>query len=185
MGDQTLQHVSQRMEGAIEHLRKEFAGLRTGRASLALLDHVVVDYYGTPTPLKQLANLSVPESRLITIQPWDTSIMKEIEKALITSDLGLTPSNDGKIIRLPIPPLSEERRKDLVKVSKKYGEETKVQIRGCRRDGNEELKARQKNGDLTEDGLRRAESENQKLTDTYIHKVDDLLKKKEEEILEI
>ena len=185
MGDQTLQNVSQRMEGAIEHLRKEFAGLRTGRASLALLDHVFVDYYGTPTPLKQLANLSVPESRLITIQPWDASIMKEIEKALATSDLGLTPSNDGKIIRLPIPPLSEERRKDLVKVSKKYGEETKVQIRGFRREGNEALKARQKGGELTEDELRRVENENQKLTDTYIHKVDELLKKKEEEILEI
>ena len=130
MVDPTLQQVTQRMEGSIEHLRKEFAALRTGRASLALLDHITVDYYGNPTPLKQVANISVPESRLITIQPWDPSIIKTIEKVITTSDLGLTPANDGKIIRLPIPPLSEERRKDLVKISKKYGEDTKVQIRG-------------------------------------------------------
>ena len=162
MADKALEKVSQRMEGAIEHLRKEFASLRTGRASLTLLDHIILDYYGTPTPLKQVANLSVPESRLITIQPWDPSIMKDIEKAIVTSDLGLTPSNDGKIIRLPVPPLSEERRKELVKISKKYGEETKVQIRGFRREGNEELKHSQKDGKLTEDELRRAEADNQK-----------------------
>ena len=173
------------MDRSIEHLRKEFAAVRTGRASLALLDHITVDYYGTPTPLKQVANLSTPESRLITIQPWDPSIIRDIEKAITSSDLGLTPSNDGKIIRLPIPPLSEERRKELVKLTKKYGEETKVSIRGCRRDGNEELKRRQKEGELTEDNLRKAENENQKLTDKYIQKVDELLKKKEEEILEI
>ena len=119
------------------------------------------------------------------IQPWDPSSIKDIEKALTSSDLGLTPSNDGKLIRLPIPPLSEERRKELVKLTKKYGEETKVQIRGFRRDGNEELKKRQKDGELTEDDLRRAENDNQKLTDKYVQKVDELLKKKEEEILEI
>jgi len=185
MPDKTLQKVTQRMDGSIEHLRKEFAAVRTGRASLVLLDHITVDYYGTPTPLKQIANLSVPESRLITIQPWDPSIIRDIEKAMAVSDLGLTPSNDGKIIRLPIPPLSEERRKELVKLTKKYGEEMKIQIRGFRRDGNEELKRRQKEGELNEDDVRRAEIENQKLTDTYIHKVDELLKKKEEEILEI
>lgn len=173
------------MEGALEHLKREFSALRTGRASVALLDHISINYYGTPTPLKQVANLAVPESRLITIQPWDTSQIKEIEKAIISSELGLTPSNDGKLIRLPIPPLSEERRKDLVKVCKKYGEETKIQVRGFRRDGNDELKKRQKDGSLTEDGLRRLEADNQKLTDKFIHQIDELIKKKEDEILEI
>jgi ribosome recycling factor len=185
MSDPTIQKVNQQMDGAIEHLKREFAGLRTGRASLGLLDHIKIDYYGTPTPLKQVANLGIPESRLITIQPWDTSHIKEIERAIISSDLGLMPSNDGKLIRLPIPPLSEERRKDLVKLSKKYGEETKVQIRGFRREGNEELKRQQKDNTITEDDLRRLEIENQKLTDAFIHTVDELIKKKEEEILSI
>ncbi len=185
MSDLTIQHVNQRMDGSIEHLKREFSSLRTGRASLGLLDHIKIDYYGTPTPLKQVANLGIPESRLITIQPWDASHIKEIERAITSSDLGLTPSNDGKLIRLPIPPLSEERRKDLVKLSKKYGEETKVQIRGFRRDGNDELKRLQKDSTITEDDLRHLESENQKLTDKYIHIVDDLIKKKEEEILAI
>ncbi len=185
MSDPTIQKVNQQMDGAIEHLKREFAGLRTGRASLGLLDHIKIDYYGTPTPLKQVANLGIPESRLITIQPWDISHIKEIERAIISSDLGLMPSNDGKLIRLPIPPLSEERRKDLVKLSKKYGEETKVQIRGFRREGNEELKRQQKDSTITEDDLRRLEIENQKLTDTFIHTVDELIKKKEEEILSI
>jgi ribosome recycling factor len=152
---------------------------------LGLLDHIKIDYYGTPTPLKQVANLGIPESRLITIQPWDASHIREIERAITSSDLGLTPSNDGKLIRLPIPPLSEERRKDLVKLSKKYGEETKVQIRGFRRDGNDELKRRQKDSTITEDELHHLESDNQKLTDKYIHTVDELIKKKEEEILAI
>ncbi|HBP87223.1 MAG TPA: ribosome recycling factor, partial [Nitrospiraceae bacterium] len=114
MSDPTILKTTQRMEGAIEHLKREFTAIRTGRASLGLLDHITVDYYGTPTPLKQVANLAIPESRMITIQPWDTSQIREIERAIISSELGLTPSNDGKLIRLPIPPLSEERRKDLV-----------------------------------------------------------------------
>lgn len=173
------------MDGVLEHLKKELTGLRGGRASLSILDHIKVDYYGTPTPLKQVGNLSMPDGRMITIQPWDTSIIKEIEKAIATSDLGITPSNDGKLIRLPIPPLSEERRKDLVKVSKKYGEDTKIHIRGIRREGNEELKKLQKDSTITEDDLRRGETEIQKITDAEIKKVDDLLKKKEEEILEI
>jgi len=185
MSDPTIQKVKQQMDGAIEHLKREFAGLRTGRASLGLLDHIKIDYYGTPTPLKQVANLGIPESRLITIQPWDISHIKEIERAIISSDLGLMPSNDGKLIRLPIPPLSEERRKDLVKLSKKYGEETKVQIRGFRREGNDELKRQQKDSTITEDDLRHLEIENQKLTDAFIHTVDELIKKKEEEILSI
>lgn len=173
------------MDGAIEHLKKELGGIRGGRASLSILDHIKVDYYGTPTPLKQVGNLAMPDGRLITIQPWDPSLIREIEKAIIASDLGITPSNDGKIIRLPIPPLSEERRRDLVKVSKKYGEETKIHIRGIRREGNDELKKLQKDAVLTEDDLRRGEAEIQKITDAEIKKVDELLKKKEEEILEI
>ncbi|UCH90772.1 MAG: ribosome recycling factor [Nitrospirota bacterium] len=185
MSDPTIQKVNKHMEGAIEHIKREFTALRTGRASLGLLDHIKIDYYGTLTPLKQVANLAIPESRLITIQPWDVSHIKEIERAIVSSELGLTPSNDGKLIRLPIPPLSEERRKDLVKLSKKYGEETKVQIRGFRRDGNDELKKRQKDSTITEDELRHLENENQKLTDKFIRTVDELIKKKEEEILSI
>ena len=185
MTDPIIQNVNQHMEDAIEHLKREFTSLRTGRASLGLLDHIKIDYYGTPTPLKQVANLGVPESRLITIQPWDVSHIKEIERAIISSDLGLSPSNDGKLIRLPIPPLTEERRKDLVKLSKKYGEEAKVHIRGCRREGNDALKHRQKDNTITEDELRHLEGENQKLTDKFIHTVDDLIKKKETEILAI
>lgn len=185
MDQAVLQKLTQQMYGAIEHLKRELAGLRTGRASLSLLDRVNVEYYGNPTPLKQVANLALPDTRLITIQPWDPTLIKEIEKAILSSELGLTPSNDGKIIRLPIPPLSEERRKELVKISKKYGEETKVHIRGVRREGNERLKELQKEAKITEDDLHRGEAEIQKLTDQEIKKVDDLLKKKEEEILEI
>ena len=185
MSDPSIEKVTQKMEGALEHLKREFLSLRTGRASVNLLDHITVNYYGTPTPLKQVANLAIPESRLITIQPWDPTQIKEIEKAIIASELGLTPSNDGKMIRLPIPPLSEERRKDLVKLCKKYGEESKVQIRGFRRDGNEDNKKRQKEGLITEDTLRRLEADIQKLTDKFTHQIDELIKKKEEEILEI
>ena len=173
------------MEGAIDHLKKELGGLRSGRASLSLLDRIMVNYYGTPTPLKQVGNLAMPDSRLMTIQPWDPSIIKDLEKAILTSDLGLTPSNDGKIIRLPIPPLSEERRKEVVKICKKLGEDTKVHIRGIRREGNDELKRLQKEATITEDELHHGEAEIQKITDRDTKKVDELLKKKEEEILEI
>lgn len=175
----------ERMEGAIEHLKRELSGLRTGRASLGLLDQVRVDYYGTPTPLKQVANLSVPDPRLITVQPWEPGMIKEIEKALQASGLGLTPSNDGKMIRLPIPPLTEERRKELIKLCRKYGEEAKVHLRTHRREANDELKRLQKEAKLSEDDLRRGEAETQKLTDQYVQKVDEILKKKEEEILAI
>ncbi|MBI4400349.1 MAG: ribosome recycling factor [Nitrospirae bacterium] len=181
----TKQKLIERMEAAVEYLKRELGGLRTGRASLALLDGIKVDYYGTPTPLKQVANLGVPESRLITVQPWEPPLMKEIEKAIQASGLGLTPSNDGKVIRIPIPPLSEERRKELTKLCKKHGEETKVQIRNIRHDGNNELKRLHKESKLAEDELRRAEAETQKLTDQYVHTVDQIVKKKEEEILEI
>jgi len=176
--------VKEKMETSIEHLRKEMSGVRTGRASLALLDQIKVDYYGTPTPLKQVAALSVPESRQIAVQPWEPGIITEIEKAILTSDLGLTPNNDGKIIRINIPALTEERRKDLVKHCKKLGEDTKVVIRNIRRDANDELKTQQKSGALNEDSHRKSQDEIQKLTDEYIKKIDDVIKHKETEILE-
>lgn len=182
---ESKQKATQRMEGTLEHLKTELASVRTGRASLALLDGIRVDYYGTPTPLKQIANLAVPESRLLTVQPWEPGMVKEIEKALLVSDLGLTPSNDGKLIRIPIPLLTEERRKDLIKLCKKHGEDTKVHIRGVRREANDELKQAQKDAKITEDDLRKGESEIQRLTDQYVQKVDSVLKKKEEEILEV
>ena len=179
------QKTTEKMEHALEHLKRDLAGLRTGRASVALLDGIRVDYYGNPTPLKQVANLAIPDSRLITIQPYDQKMIREIEKAIQVSDLGLTPSNDGKLIRVPLPPLTEERRKELIKVCKKHGEEVKVQVRGFRRDGNDELKKLQKDAKLTEDELRKSETEIQKLTDQYVQKIDDVLKKKESEILEV
>jgi len=173
------------MEAALEHLKVELGGIRSGRASLTLLDGIKVDYYGTPTPLKQVATLAVPESRLLTVQPWEPPLIKEIERALLASGVGLTPSNDGKMIRIPIPPLSEERRRELIKLCKKHGEETKVHLRNIRREGNEELKRLQKESKLTEDDLRKAEAEVQKLTDQHVQKVDQILQKKEEEILEV
>ena len=179
------QKLTEKMEHALEHLKRDLAGLRTGRASVALLDGVRVDYYGTMTPLKQISNISTPEARLITIQPWEPNLIKEIEKAISNSGLGVNPSNDGKLIRLPLPPLTEERRKELGKICKKHGEDTKVQIRGFRRDANEELKKLQKDTKLTEDELRKAEQDTQKLTDAYVQKIDDVIKKKEQEILEV
>ena len=185
MPSATKQKVIGRMEAALEHLKVELGGIRSGRASLTLLDGIKVDYYGTPTPLKQVATLAVPESRLLTVQPWEPPLIKEIERALLASGLGLTPSNDGKMIRIPIPPLSEERRRELIKLCKKHGEETKVHLRNIRREGNEELKRLQKESKLTEDDLRKAEAEVQKLTDQHVQKVVQILQKKEEEILEV
>ena len=179
------QKATDRMEGALEHLKHDLAGLRTGRASIALLDGIRVDYFGTMTPLKQVANLATPEARLITIQPWEPRLIKEIEKAISASGLGITPSNDGKVIRIPLPPLTEERRKELTKICKKHGEDTKVHVRGFRRDANEELKKWQKDAKLTEDEQRKGEAEIQKLTDQYIQKIDDVIKKKEHDILEV
>ena len=177
--------IAERMETTLEHLKRDLAGLRTGRASLVLLDNIKVDYYGTQTPLKQVANLAVPESRLITIQPWEQSLIKEIEKAITAAELGLNPSNDGKLIRVPITQLTEERRKDLTKVCKKYGEETKVKLRAVRHEANDDLKKQQKDAKISEDELRRGEAEIQKLTDQYVQKIDQIIKKKEEEILEV
>jgi ribosome recycling factor len=172
------------MDKSITALGNELKRIRTGRASLSLLDGVRADYYGTLTPLNQMASLSVPESRLITIQPWDASAIKEIEKAILKSDLGLTPSSDGKIIRITVPPLTEERRKELVKLVNKTCEEYKVAVRNIRRDSNDFFKEMKKEGDISEDEAFKAQEEIQKITDDYIKKIDALYKEKEKEILE-
>lgn len=172
------------MDKSAEALKREFKRVRTGRASLSILDGIRVDYYGTPTPLNQMATLAVPESRLITIQPWDVSVIKETEKAILKSDLGLTPSSDGKIIRIAIPPLTEERRKELVKVVSKMCEEHKIAIRNIRRDSNEMLKDLKKDGDISEDEAFKAQDQIQKITDEKIKLLDDITKDKEQEILE-
>ena len=177
--------AAERMTRSIEVLKKDFASIRTGRASLSLLDGIFVNYFDTQTPLQQLATLSIPESRQITIQPWDQKIIPDIEKAILKSDLGLTPSNNGKIIRIMIPPLTEERRKQLVKAVKKKAEESKVAIRNIRRDTNDELKKLEKENHLSEDETKKLHDEVQKVTDTYIVKVDEVLKHKEKEIMEV
>ena len=174
-----------RMEKAVSDLQHDMASIRTGRASLGILDHIRVDYYGTPTPLNQIANLHVPEPSLITIQPWDVSQIGPIEKAIRTSDLGLNPANDGKIIRLPIPPLTEERRKDLAKKLHGVAEHHRVSVRNVRRDGNENVKKLLKDKKVTEDEDKRAHDEIQKLTDAYMAKIDSAAKTKEKEIMEI
>lgn len=172
------------MEKSIVALKNELNRIRTGRASLSILDDIRVDYYGTLTPLDQMASLSVPESRLITIQPWDVSIIKEIEKAILKSDLGLTPSNDGKLIRISIPTLTEERRKQLVKVVQKKGEEHKIAVRNIRRDSNDLLKGLKKDGDISEDDAFRAQDQVQQITDEHTKRMDEICKEKEQEILE-
>ncbi len=177
--------IKTRMEKALSDLQHEMATIRTGRASLSILDNIRVDYYGTPTPLNQVANLHVPEPNLITIQPWDVSQIGLIEKVIRTSDLGLNPGNDGKIIRLPIPPLTEERRKDLVKKLHGVAEHHRVAMRGVRRDGNEAVKKLSKDKKITEDDDKKAHEEIQKLTDTYMDRIDTASKTKEKDILEI
>ena len=185
MLEEIYQDVEHRMERSLTTLGRDLSRIRTGRASLALLDGIVVDYYGTPTPLNQLATLTVPESRLIAIQPWDKSQLGIIEKAIQRSDLGLTPVNDGKLIRLAIPILTEERRKDLVKQVKKIGEDIKIALRNIRREGNDSLKSQEKAKKITEDDLRRGQEQIQKITDGFIAKVDDLLQSKEHEVMEV
>lgn len=185
MVQEIQQEVEHKMERSLAALHKDLARIRTGRASLALVDSIMVDYYGTPTPLNQLATLAVPESRLITIQPWDKSQIATIEKAIQRSDLGLTPINDGQLIRLAIPPLTEERRKELVKQVKKIGEETKIAIRNVRREGNEGLKALEKAKQISEDDCHRAQDEVQKTTDRFVSKVDEILSVKEREVMEV
>ena len=172
------------MEKSLDSLKREFSKVRTGRASISLLDGIKVDYYGTLTPLNQLATLSVPEPRLITIQPWDATVIKELEKAIMKSDLGLTPANDGKIIRVSIPPLTEQRRVELVKVVKKMAENCKVSIRNHRRDINEDPKQKKKDKEVSEDEFFKGQKEVQDITDDYIKKCDDLTQTKEKEILE-
>ena len=177
--------AEERMKKALEVLRKDFASLRAGRATPALLDRVLVDYYGVPTPINQMANVSVPEPRLLVIQPWDKSVISVIEKAIMKSDLGITPNNDGTVIRLAIPQLNQERRNELVKVVKKKAEETRVAIRNVRRDANEHLKVFEKEKEISEDDNKRAQEEVQKLTDKLIKEVDQIVDHKEQEIREV
>ena len=183
--EEFLQDARRRMEAAIEHTRETFNGVRTGRASVALLDRINIDYYGTQTPLKNMATINAPEPRMLTVQPFDPTQIKAIEKAVQESDLGLTPSNDGKMIRLPIPQLTEERRKELVKLVRKYGEEGKVAIRNVRRDVMKHLEELVRNGEVGDDEERRGEAQVQKLTDEHTKSIDELIKNKESEIMEV
>jgi ribosome recycling factor len=180
-----LADAKRRMDKSIEATHHEFNSIRTGRASPALLDRITIDYYGTPTPLKSLASISAPEPRLLVVQPFDPGAIKNIERAVMESDLGLTPSNDGKVVRLPIPALTEERRKDLVKVVRRVAEDGKVAIRNVRRDVMQHLKELVVNGDVGDDEERRGEQQVQKITDDHTKSIDDLLKVKEAEIMEV
>jgi ribosome recycling factor len=177
--------VAGKMTRSIESFRKELGKVRTGRASFSLLDGIKVDYYGTPTPLQQVGTLSVPESRLITITPWDAKMIGPIEKAIQAGGLGLNPSSDGKVVRIPIPPLTEERRKELVKLVKKMGEDARVSVRNIRREAIERIKEKEKKKEISEDELKRGQERIQKETDAFIKKIDDILKAKEQEILEV
>ncbi len=183
--DATIKDAEQRMTKTVGALEDELGGLRTGRASSALFDRIKVEYYGNATPLNQVASVSVPEPRLVVIQPWDKALLSEIEKAIQSSELSLNPSNDGKVIRISIPPLTEERRKELVKLAKNTAEQSRVAVRNIRRDANDELKKQEKAGDISEDDLKRGEEQVQKLTDSYIEKINETLAAKETEILEI
>jgi ribosome recycling factor len=183
--DAVLADVKKKMDKAIDALLNEHSKLRTGRASVAMLEGVMVDYYGTPTPINQVATLSVPESRVILVQPWDVTQLQPVEKAIQSSDLGFTPSNDGKVIRIQIPALTEERRKEIVKIAKKNAEECKVSIRNSRRDANEALKKLEKDKDISEDDLKGGQVKVQKLTDSEIARVEEVLAKKEEAIMEV
>jgi len=185
MGEETKSRAGEKMEKAIEAYKRDLGTVRTGRASLALLDGISVEYYGTPTPLNQVASLSVPDSRTIAIQPWEPNTIPSIEKAILKSDLGINPSNDGRLIRLIVPMLSEERRKEMVKLAHKKAEEAKVAIRNIRRDANDTLKKKEKDKEIREDELKRYLDEVQKLTDDHVKKVDEILVKKEKEILEV
>lgn len=183
--DKQIADCKARMQKSIDNLSKEFSKLRTGRASTALVDSIRVDYYGTPTPLNQVASVSIPDSRTISIAPWDRNAFTSIEKAIMKSDLGLNPINDGRSIRINIPPLTEERRKDLVKMAKKYTEEAKVAIRNVRRDMNEEFKKLHSAKEISEDDQHRGQDEVQKITDGFVKKADVVFAEKEKEIMEI
>ena len=178
-------HIEERMKKTLSVLENQLAEVRAGRANPKVLDRIQVSYYGAMSPINQVANIMVPEARMITIQPWDASLLKEIEKEIQKSDLGLNPTNDGKVIRLVFPELTEERRKELVKDIKKMGEETKVAIRSIRRDGIEEFKTKQKNSEITEDDLKNAEDKIQKLTDKYVAEIDAACTNKEKEVMSV
>ena len=178
-------NIEEKMDKTISVLNENFSEIRAGRANPAILNKVKVDYYGVQTPISQVAGISVPEARLIVIQPWDMSILKELEKAILASDIGITPNNDGKVIRLAFPELNEERRKEIVKDIKKIAEEAKVSIRSLRRDGLDDAKKEQKDGNITEDDLRNAETQIQKLTDNKIAKIDEILAMKEKEVMSV
>lgn len=180
-----LKDGESRMQGVITATKKTYAAVRTGRANPALLDRIVVSYYGTPTPLSQMAGISAPEPRLLVISPWDKNSLKDIERAIMASDLGLTPTNDGSVIRLAIPQLTEERRKELVKIVRKDTEEHRVAVRNIRRDLNDKIKKLEKDGEISEDEARRVQDEVQELTNKYIAEIDALLAQKEKEILEV
>lgn len=185
MINEVLQETRERMSKSEKSFEKEMSKVRTGRASSALLDGVKVDYYGTQTPLQQMSTISIPESRLITVKPWDVSVINSVEKAILKSNLGLTPSNDGKLIRISIPPLTEERRKEIAKTVSKTCEDYKVAVRNIRRDSNEMLKDLQKEGDISEDESFKAQKQVQEATDKYIQRLDEIFGKKEKEILEV
>ncbi len=180
-----FQETKDRMNKSVQSLEKELSRVRTGRASLSILDPVKVDYYGTLTPLNQMASIAIPESRLITVQPWDVSAIKEVEKGILKANIGLTPASDGKIIRISIPPLTEERRKEIARKVSQTCENFKVAVRNIRRDANEELKSLQKDGDISEDDNFKAQKQIQDITDDYIKKIDKIFTAKEKEILEL
>ncbi|WP_028776170.1 ribosome recycling factor [Shimazuella kribbensis] len=177
--------MQEKMDKAVQVLKRDLMSLRAGRANPALLDKVMVDYYGSPTPVNQLANISTPDPRTLYIQPWDKTAVAQIEKSILKSELGLTPNNDGAAIRISIPPLTEERRGDLVKMARKMGEEAKVAIRNVRREANDELKKLEKNGEVNEDSSRRGQDEIQKVTDQFVKEIDKIVADKEKEIMEI
>ena len=185
MIDMIKQEAEEKMQKSIEALRRDFATIRTGKANPSLLDKVTVDYYGTPTPINQLANISAQEARMLVVQPWDKSVVPNVEKAILKSDLGLNPSSDGTVIRLVLPQLTQETRKELVKKVKKKAEDAKVAIRNIRRDANESLKAAEKNKEISEDETKNAQDDIQKLTDKYIAELDGVLDNKEKEIMEV
>jgi ribosome recycling factor len=185
VNNQIIKDAKQRMDKTVEAFRAEITKIRTGKATTALLDSVKVDYYGTMSPLTQVGNVSVLDSHTISITPWDKSMVQAIDKAILASDLGLNPISDGTNLKIPIPPLTEERRKDMVKLVKKFGEESKVALRNVRRDANDHLKRTEKEKKLTEDELKEGEKETQKLTDEHILKIDEIIKHKEKEILEV
>jgi ribosome recycling factor len=181
----TIKQMREQMEAAVEAMRREFSGVRTGKATPALLDTVRVDAYGSKVPLNQVATVNTPEPRLIVVQPWDKSLMGEIERGIMSADLGLNPSNDGNLIRVPIPPLSEERRRDMVRLLHKMAEEGKISVRHARQEANKEVKQREHDHEISEDEARRQLDEVQKVTDEYVAKIDEMMKHKEQEVMEV